>query len=511
MPQRKRNASSAAIYSPKKTRANSHTSVTVNTNDAAIGLSSIDADTTMSFEKDEEAETERLLQERRRRRKEIMNLHKMTTATNQPTLPNTNTDRASKLPPPQPKINSDSQKLGQKRVTNNNNEDDEDMFDMFADDNSGQVFPQVDLGKCKSVNSSAAVSASASAMADSWDDAEGYYRTIVGELLNKRYRVKRFLGQGVFSSVIMAADTSDNDKPVAIKVIRQNEVMQRAGLKEKRMLERLASADPSDKMHIVRMLGSFTHKGHLCLCFELMHQNLREVVRKYGRGTGLNLEAVRIYAVHMLLALDHLRRCQVIHGDIKPDNCFISEQKNMVKLGDLGSACDISEREITPYLVSRFYRAPEVILGIPYDYSIDVWSLGVTLFELFTGKIMFPGKNNNHMLELMMEAKGHIANRMLRRGQLWQQHFEDNGGSAMDFVSRSKDKVTGMVISKQKVFSKPTNDIKTQILQAVPAGALPGEIQMVTQFAALLSDCLELNPDKRITPIEALKHPFFKK
>ncbi|KAJ2617347.1 U4/U6 small nuclear ribonucleoprotein prp4 [Coemansia sp. RSA 1804] len=391
-------------------------------------------------------------------------------------------------------------------------DDDDDGFDMFSDADTVPLKPSVP----KPLGGQAAKEAGTGSqleahpgMADSWDDAEGYYRIVVGELMDGRYLVQSFLGQGVFSSVVKALDTKNQHAPVAIKIIRQNELMHKAGLKEQRILERLAAADPGGKMHVVRLLGSFVHRNHLCLCFELMNLNLREIVRKYGRESGLNLQAVRVYAMHLLLALDLLRRCGVIHGDLKPDNCFVSEQRNNVKLGDLGSACDVSENEITPYLVSRFYRAPEIVLGMQYNCAIDMWSLGATLFELYTGKIMFPGHNNNHMLQLMMETRGHFPNRLLRRGQFWQQHFEDNGGNMLDFVSRTTDKLTGSEVVRKMAFAKPKADIKSRVLQATPAGSPSEDIQLALQFANLLDRCLELSPEKRITPIEALRHSFF--
>ncbi|KAJ1940127.1 U4/U6 small nuclear ribonucleoprotein prp4 [Linderina macrospora] len=285
--------------------------------------------------------------------------------------------------------------------------------------------------------------------------------------------------------------------------------MHQAGIKEQRILERLHAADKTGRSHVVQFLGSFTYRNHLCLCFELLGMNLREVVRKFGRDSGLSLQAVRVYGTQLMLALDHLRRNRVLHGDLKPDNCFVSEQRSVAKLGDLGSACDVEENEVTPYLVSRFYRAPEIILGMQYDYAIDMWSLGVTLFELYTGKIMFAGRNNNEMLKLMMEARGHFSSRVLRRGQLWQQHFEDNGGSLMDFVSRTTDKVSNRTTTQRMAFTRPTRDIKSRVLSATPPDSTPEDVQAALRFAQLLDGCLELNPEKRLTPSEALQHPFF--
>lgn len=78
-------------------------------------------------------------------------------------------------------------------------------------------------------------------------------------------------------------------------------------------------------------------------------------------------------------------------------------------------------------LVSPFYRAPEIILGCtPFDSAVDVWAAGCTLFELFTGKFMFPGRSNNHLLKLHMEAKGKISAKLLRKGRSTDKHFDLN-------------------------------------------------------------------------------------
>lgn len=97
--------------------------------------------------------------------------------------------------------------------------------------------------------------------------------------------------------------------------------------------------------------------------------NLRELTKKYGRGIGLNIAAVSKYSAQMLISLYHLRNCGVLHADIKPDNILVSASRTMVKLADFGSAMFSGDNEITPYLVSRFYRSPEVILGLKYGES----------------------------------------------------------------------------------------------------------------------------------------------
>ena len=123
------------------------------------------------------------------------------------------------------------------------------------------------------------------------------------------------------------------------------------------------------------------------------------------------------------------------------DDIQVSENQNVLKICDLGSASDASENDITQYLVSRFYRAPEIILGMSYDFSIDMWSIGCTLYELYTGKILFTGRNNNQMLRSIMECRGKFSNKLLRKGQFTPRHFDEMG----NFRSMEKDKITGKV------------------------------------------------------------------
>lgn len=113
----------------------------------------------------------------------------------------------------------------------------------------------------------------------------------------------------------------------------------------------------------------------------------------------------------------------------------------MLKICDLGSASDASDNEITPYLVSRFYRAPEIILGMPYDFAIDIWSVGCTLYELYTGKILFTGRTNNQMLRSIMDCRGKFTTKMLKRSQFAHVHFDEMA----NFRSVEQDKITGKV------------------------------------------------------------------
>nr|XP_023833067.1 serine/threonine-protein kinase PRP4 homolog isoform X3 [Salvelinus alpinus] len=111
---------------------------------------------------------------------------------------------------------------------------------------------------------------------DNWTDAEGYYRLNIGEILDKRYSVYGYTGQGVFSNVIRARDVARASHEVAIKIIRNNELMQKTGLKELQFLKKLNNADPDDKFHCLRLYRHFYHKQHLCLVFEPLRSTSRK-------------------------------------------------------------------------------------------------------------------------------------------------------------------------------------------------------------------------------------------
>ncbi|KAJ8570134.1 hypothetical protein K7X08_006711 [Anisodus acutangulus] len=328
--------------------------------------------------------------------------------------------------------------------------------DMFCD-----IFGESPAG-IRKMGKGDGVAVERSGLHDNWDDPEGYYSYRFGEILDGRYEIVAAHGKGVFSTVVRAKDLkarSGDPEEVAIKMIRNNETMYKAGMEELIILKKLVGADPEDKRHCVRFISSFKYRNHLCLVFESLHMNLREVLKKFGRNIGLKLTAVRTYSKQLFIALKHLKNCGVLHCDIKPDNMLVNEAKNVLKLCDFGNAMFAGKNEITPYLVSRFYRAPEIILGLAYDHPMDIWSVGCCLFELYAGKVLFPGPSNNDMLRLHMELKGPFPKKMLRKGAFTDQHFDQD----LNFLATEEDPVTKKAIRKLIVNIKP-KDISSIIL-----------------------------------------------
>ena len=366
----------------------------------------------------------------------------------------------------------------------------------------------------------------AKGLADSYDDAEGYYNFQVGEVLGSRYEVFATHGKGVFSSVLRARDLrhakqtepvnglvelTDQEKDacphVAVKIIRANETMFKAGQLEKVILSKLSHADPDGTMHCVKMLDSFEYRHHLCLVFEALDMNLRDLTKKYGRGIGLHISAVRAYATQMLIALHHLKRCGVLHADIKPDNILVNEDRTAIKLCDFGSAMFSGDNTITPYLVSRFYRAPEVILGLPYDHPMDMWSIGCVIYELFTGHILFQGRTNNDMLKAMMDVKGPFSKKMLKKAEFAFKHFDVAG--TWSFLLEEQDVMTKQIVKRTIDNPRAVESLSLSKRLGL-ASAAPEEKRQLSQLVDLLERILALDPEKRLTPVEALQHPFIK-
>ena len=327
-----------------------------------------------------------------------------------------------------------------------NNEDDadkgedssEDGYDMF----SGSLSPpEKDKEKTQDDKNMASGATKRGHEQEDWDDAEGYYNAVIGEAIHVdnpivssngqvttgtssiSFRVTGVVGKGVFSTVLKAATTSNSSSVelppvVALKCIRHNESMSKAAMKEIRTLQRLRNAPGIVPLLMPTTPAPIEHRGHVLMVFSFMEYNLREVLQKFGKGVGLSLQAVRSYFGQLLAAATHLKKHGIIHADLKPDNILVSADFGVVKLADFGSAIEPNSPESnqpTPYMVSRFYRAPEIILGLVPTYSIDLWSIAVSVAELFLGDVLFRGASNNDMLYVFMQHLGPFSNRIIRQ------------------------------------------------------------------------------------------------
>ena len=152
------------------------------------------------------------------------------------------------------------------------------------------------------------------------------------------------------------------------------------------------------------------------IVFELLSHSLYDVLRATGfRGVSLGL--LRRFSRQIFSALEYLRSHGVVHCDVKPENVLLcSTDRSAVKLIDFGSSCLVGETGESAYVQSRFYRAAEVLLGLPFGCEVDAWSLGCVMIELHGGKPAFPGVDERDQLEKIVEALGAPPSEMLDEG-----------------------------------------------------------------------------------------------
>lgn len=207
-------------------------------------------------------------------------------------------------------------------------DDDSDDFDMFADDFDEDKFAAPETSKqdvkaSKGHEDAAAYLQQPAGGILEGDDKDGYYKIRPGEIIGDRYQVQSALGRGMFSGVARAMDV-ETKQIVAVKIMRNNDALRKGGFTEIAILQKLNAADPENKKHIVRFERSFEYKGHLCMAFENLSLNLREVLKKFGNNVGINIHACAEYANQMFIALGHMRKYTIIHADLKPDNILVS-------------------------------------------------------------------------------------------------------------------------------------------------------------------------------------------
>ncbi len=314
-----------------------------------------------------------------------------------------------------------------------------------------------------------------------YDDDRGDYKIIMNDHIAYRYEVLTVLGKGSFGQVCKCLDIKHN-RMVALKIIRNKKRFHHQALVEVKILEHLKNNDPERACHVLEIYSYFYFRNHLCITCELMSINLYEFIMN-NKFQGLSLGLIRRFAVQILASLKYLARERIIHCDLKPENILLrSPDKSAIKVIDFGSSCFEDERMYT-YIQSRFYRSPEVILGIPYGRPIDMWSFGCILAELYTGYPLFPGQNEVEQLNYIMEVLDVPSKKIIDLSTRRKHFFDSNNNPRLLTNSRTgKKRRPG---GKNLYSALRCND---------------------TNFISFLEGCLRWDPHERFSPEEALRH-----
>lgn len=222
-------------------------------------------------------------------------------------------------------------------------------------------------------------------------------------------------------------------------------------------------------------------QGHVNMVFELVQGgNLEKLARQ--RSKPFTERQISSVCYQLLKAAEYMHSQRYLHRDIKPENILLQtsglEEDARIKLADLGLAKRLNpgdRRPHTTYVATRWYRSPEILLHIGnYGFPSDMWAIGAVIAELVRlGDPLFPGRDEDDQLARIVALRGHPA--MVN----WK---------------------TGEVAMKRRRIRLPR--VPPSSLKSVLVGASLPVVQ-------LISDLLELDPDKRPTAVEALNYPLF--
>lgn len=313
-----------------------------------------------------------------------------------------------------------------------------------------------------------------------YDDENGDYKIVLKDHIDFRYEVIQLLGQGSFGQVLEWYDHKNKEK-CALKIIRNKKKFHDQALVEVKVLEALKENNPNDDKNIIRIKDHFQFRSHIWITFELLSINMYDLI-KDNNFEGFHMNTVRKYAVQILQGLKYMKQLSIIHCDLKPENILLTNKTNKnIKIIDFGSSWFEDEKVYT-YIQSRFYRAPEIILGLPYTSAIDMWSFACIVIELFIGFPIFPGESENDQLARIMEYKGIPPINVMEEATRSGFFFDDN----LDPLP---------VKNSRGGIRKPCTKSLTQLLECNDKN-----------FIRFLDSCLHWDPELRLTPEEALCH-----
>ncbi|KAJ4977620.1 hypothetical protein NE237_008400 [Protea cynaroides] len=347
------------------------------------------------------------------------------------------------------------------------------------------------------------------------DDKDGHYVFAVGENLTPRYLILSKMGEGTFGQVLECLD-DETKELVAIKIVRSIHKYREAAMIEIDVLQKLAKHDISGT-RCVQIRNWFDYRNHICIVFEKLGPSLYDFLRKNSYRS-FPIDLVREIGRQLLESVAFMHDLRLIHTDLKPENILLvsseyikvpdykflsrstkegSYYKNLpkssaIKLIDFGSTT--FEHQDHTYVVStRHYRAPEVILGLGWNYPCDLWSVGCILLELCSGEALFQTHENLEHLAMMERVLGPLPHHMVIRAD---RHAEKyfRRGTRLDWPDGAASRE-----SMRAVWKLPR--LQNLVMQHVDHSA--GDI------IDLLQGLLRYEPAERLKAREALRHPFF--
>ncbi|KAM4617524.1 homeodomain-interacting protein kinase 3 [Discoglossus pictus] len=346
---------------------------------------------------------------------------------------------------------------------------------------------------------------------------DGDYQLVQHEVLcsvKNTYEVLDFLGRGTFGQVVKCWKRGTNEV-VAVKILKNHPSYARQGQIEVGILARLSSEN-ADEYNFVRAYECFQHRNHTCLVFEMLEQNLYDFL-KQNKFSPLPLKVIRAILQQVATALKKLKSLGLIHADLKPENIMLVDpvrQPYRVKVIDFGSANHVSKTVCSTYLQSRYYRAPEIILGLPFCEAIDMWSLGCVITELFLGWPLYPGALEYDQIRYISQTQGVPGDHLLNVGTKTSRFFSREPESQYPAwrlkTLEDHEAETGMKSKEARkyIFNSLDDVVHVNMVMDLDGSDLVAEKADRREFVGLLKKMLLIDADVRISPADTLSHSF---
>ena len=239
-------------------------------------------------------------------------------------------------------------------------------------------------------------------------DDEGHYKVWNGDSINCQYKIIHSLGGGTFSNVYKVFDYK-HEKYFALKIIKNEPIFIKQAQKEMELLINI------EHSNCTRVSSIFSFNKSFGFTFPIYKHNLYEEL-KNNNMHGLEEIVVKRYGREILQGLDYLKKRQIVHADLKPENIMVDFHGSL-KIIDFGSSYKEKEiKKIHTYIQSRYYRAPEIPLGLGVTCAIDIWSFACIIYELLTGKPLFRSKNENQLVVSIIGVIGIPPDYLIKKG-----------------------------------------------------------------------------------------------
>jgi len=336
------------------------------------------------------------------------------------------------------------------------------------------------------------------------------FQIVINSIIAGRYQVIEYLGSAAFSKAIHCFDMHSKQH-LCMKIIENNKDYFDQSVDEIKLLRYINVNGDADQNNVIKIHDFFYHKEHLFIVTELLKDNLYEY-SKYNREQEdfryFTIGRLQKITMQILQGLKYIHSLKLVHCDLKPENILIkSYSKTEVKVIDFGSSCFIHDH-LSSYVQSRSYRAPEVIIGCKYDYKIDMWSLGCILAEMWTGNVLFQNNTVQGLLARVIGIIGPFPEEMTKKGRLVNTFFTKEGL----LYQEGGDEASETSVDVANPFSKKRNLEESRKIQILVPKKSSLKHRVRTKdpvFLDFIRSLLEIDPDKRPSADEAMKHPWF--